>query len=670
MDPSQPELLPDIIARWGPDLRCRYINQAVKRKTGRSVEWFLGKTNAEAGQPADICQLWDDSLRHVFATGEELAVASVFRSPERTRHYESTLAPEFATDGSRRVETVLVVMRDVTGYKRAQDELIRTREQALAAARAKSEFLANMSHEIRTPLNGIIGMTDLLAETALDAEQRDFVRTVQDCGAGLLTVIDDILDFSKIEAGKLDLECVTYDLVDLVEARAGLLLSRAREKGLALLTYVDSTLPEHVCGDPARLGQVLLNLVGNALKFTSAGSVVLRAVGETAPDGSPRVGFSVQDTGIGLSTEAKAKLFQPFTQADGSTNRRFGGTGLGLSICKRLVEMMGGEIGVDSTEGRGSTFWFKLPLKPGSEKPSAAVVPAATPANFRGRRVLVADDDFAATEILSRYLRGWGAEVTSVCRASDALAELRRCARSKCRFDLAILDKRMPDLDGLELARQIRADPDLGTTPLILATAFDRTELREDALASGFAAYLRKPVRRAEFFNELAKVLTPPSSPADFASATLESASPAPAPPVTGRCVRPEHILVAEDNIVNQRLLLTQLRSLDFQAQAVANGYEALEVLAHGDFALVLMDCHMPEMDGLETTRAIRTTEKQRPPGPNGSPPHVPILALTADVLPENRTRCLQAGMDDFLTKPVRKEQLREILDRWLPALQ
>ncbi len=402
MNPPTPELLPDIIARWGPDLRCQYINKAVKRKTGRPTEWFVGKTNAEAGQPPDTCRLWDDSLRHVFATGEELAVASVFRSPEHTRHYESTLAPEFAADGTGRVEAVLVVMRDVTAHKRAQDELIRTREQALAAARAKSEFLANMSHEIRTPLNGILGMTDLLAETALDAEQRDFVRTAQDCGAGLLAVIDDILDFSKIEAGKLDLECVTYDLADLVEARASILLSRAREKGIALLTSVDSTLPAHLCGDPARLGQVLLNLVGNALKFTSIGSVVLRVVRETAPDGAARVGFSVRDTGIGLSAEAKAKLFQPFTQADGSTNRRFGGTGLGLSICKRLVEMMGGEIGVDSTEGRGSTFWFKLPLTEG-KKQSSDSVPMFTKAlaNFDGQRVLVVGDDSAATEISS-----------------------------------------------------------------------------------------------------------------------------------------------------------------------------------------------------------------------------------------------------------------------------
>ena len=665
-----PVLIPDIIARWGPDLRCRYINQAVKRKTGRPAEWFLGKTNAEAGQPEDICRLWDGSMRQVFATGEEMAIASAFPAVAagKTRHYETTIAPEFAADGSGRVESVLVVMRDVTGYKRAQAELIRTHEQALAATQAKSEFLANMSHEIRTPLNGIIGMTDLLAETNLDAEQRDFVRTVQDCGGGLLTVIDDILDFSKIEAGKLDLECTPFHLVDLVESRANLLLGRAGEKGLALLTYVDAALPERLCGDPARLGQVMLNLLGNAVKFTAAGSVVLRVVRETGPGGVARVNFSVQDTGIGLSPAGKEKLFQPFTQADGSTARRFGGTGLGLSISKRLVELMGGEIGVDSTEGRGSQFWFKLPLRLADGVFASAQEAPTLPADFAGRRVLLADDHLAATEILGRYLRGWGAEVTSVSRASDALAELRRCARSQCRFDLAILDKRMPDLDGLELARQIRAEPALADLPLILATAFDRAALREDALASGFAAYLRKPIRRAELFKELARVLAPVPPPAPCA------VEPAPCAPLTGAdgrpCPRPEHVLIAEDNIVNQRLLLTQLRSLGFQAQAVANGYEALEALAHGDFALVLMDCHMPEMDGLETTRIIRASEKQKSEraGVGETFARVPIVALTADVLAENRAQCLEAGMDDFVTKPVRKEHLCKVLVQWLPG--
>ncbi len=340
-----------------------------------AAAWYVGKTNAEAGQPVHICQLWDDALRRVFASGQDLAVASEFPGPRRLRHYETTLAPEFAADGSGTVASVLVIMRDVTRYRRAQEDLVRAREEALAAVRAKSEFLANMSHEIRPPLNGIIGMTDLLAETGLDAEQRDFVRTVQDCGSGLLTVIDDILDFSKIEAGKLNLESLPFDLVELVEARANLLMAKAAERGLALLTYIDTSLPERLQGDPARLGQVLLNLLSNAIKFTASGSVVLRVLREQASDDTrPRISFSVQDTGIGLSPEAKDKLFQPFTQADGSTARHFGGTGLGLSICKRLVEMMGGQIGIESVEGRGTTFWFTLPLAVADGEP----VPAQT----------------------------------------------------------------------------------------------------------------------------------------------------------------------------------------------------------------------------------------------------------------------------------------------------
>ena len=628
------------------------------------------------GSPRHICRLWDDALRQVFATGDDVAVASRFPAPGgRTRHYESTLAPEFAPDGSARVESVLVIMRDVTAHKRAQSDLVRAREQALAAVQAKSEFLANMSHEIRTPLNGIIGMTDLLAETGLDAEQRDFVRTVQDCGAGLLTVIDDILDFSKIEAGKLDLENVPFELLGVVEGRAGLLQGRAGEKGLSLLTYVDAGLPAHVYGDPARLGQVLLNLLGNAIKFTAVGSVVVRVVREEdnpEKNEGPRVCFSVQDTGIGLSAVAKAKLFQPFTQADGSTARRFGGTGLGLSISKRLVELMGGEIGVDSTEGRGSTFWFKLPLAAAlaAEDPVPPAVPMAA-RSLVGRRVLVVDDHLAATEILGRYLRGWGAEVATVGRAADALAELRRCAREACHYDLAILDKRLPDLDGLELAAQIRSDPTLAAMPFILATAFDRRALREEVLAAGCAAYLRKPVRREELHQTVIQVF-------DCADTAGDRAAPdrgrtGPASPEAGRKLAggDAHILVAEDNAVNQRLLLAQLRSLGYQAQAVANGHEVLEAMAHHRFALVLMDCHMPEMDGLEATRAIRKQEENRSAQASERVSHIPVLALTADVLPENRACCVKAGMDGFLTKPVRKEQLREALEEWLqrPAL-
>ncbi len=513
-------------------------------------------------------------------------------------------------------------------------------------------------------------MTDLLAETGLDAEQRDFVRTVQDCGAGLLTVIDDILDFSKIEAGKLDLENVPFELLGVVEGRASLLLGRAGEKSLSLLTYVDAGLPAHIYGDPARLGQVLLNLLGNAIKFTAVGSVVLRVVreeGRVEAGEGPRVSFSVQDTGIGLSAVAKAKLFQPFTQADGSTARRFGGTGLGLSISKRLVELMGGEIGVDSTEGRGSTFWFKLPLveAPATEEPVPAKVPLAS-RSLAGQRVLVVDDHLAATEILGRYLRGWGAEVATVGRAADALAELRRCAREGCHYDLAILDKRLPDLDGLELAAQIRADPALAGMPLILATAFDRRALREEVLAAGCAAYLRKPVRREELHETVIQVLDCSDATGDRNMPNGEQTKPVSPGAGQGPGGCDEAILVAEDNAVNQRLLLAQLRSLGYQAQAVANGHEVLEAMAHVRFALVLMDCHMPEMDGLETTRAIRQREKNRSAQTPTEIFRIPVLALTADVLSENRACCMEAGMDGFLTKPVRKEQLREALAEWL----
>ena len=316
---------------------------------------------------------------------------------------------------------------------------------------------------------------------------------------------------------------------------------------------------------------------------------MLRVVRETGPAGDPRVGFSVQNSGIGLSPAAVGRLFQPFTQVDGSTARRFGGTGLGLSISKRLVELMDREIGVDSIEGRGATFWFKLLLREAVPEPAPAAGPAL-PANFNGRRVLVVDDHQAATEILARYLRDWGTEVTIVVRATDALAELRRCAREQRRFDLAILDKRLPDLDDLELARRIRAEPALETMPLLLSTAFDRSALREEALASGFNAYLRNPVRRAELFEELARVLNLTHESTTPIQEPAAPAQPPPCCPEPGPGGRAQHVLVAEDNVVNQRVLLTQVRSLGFTVQTVANGYEALEALAHDEFVLVLID--------------------------------------------------------------------------------
>ena len=324
---------------------------------------------------------------------------------------------------------------------------------------------------------------------------------------------------------------------------------------------------------------------------------------------------------------------------------------------------MGGAIGVDSVEGRGSTFWFKIPLLIAEEAPVSPAAPVS-PVDFAGRRILLVDDHLAATEILGRYLRGWGAEVTSVARAADALGELRRGEREKARYDVAILDKRMPDLDGLELARQIHADPMVGTMPLILSTAFDRAALKEDALTGGFAAFLRKPGapgRAVQGTGPGARAGSRGGNPKlNQQNRRRRPVRRSPDP------MRADHILVAEDNVVNQRLLLTQLRSLGLQAQVVVNGYEALEALAHGEFALVLMDCHMPEMDGLETTRAIRAGERQKHADRSGALPRLPILALTADVLPENRALCTAAGMDGFLTKPVRKEQLREALSHWL----
>ncbi len=638
---TTPELEPDVIARWDSDLRCRYINRAIEKKTGRPVAWFLGKTNAEAGQPPEVCQLWDEHLRRVFQTGEELAVESVFPTPHGPRSFESTLAPEFASDGSGRVEFVFVIMRDVTRLKRAEQAfrdsearfhafmdynpllafikdsrgrylyvnsafeeffgikfpalrgktdsdwlppevarqlsvndsallassgvaqfeevlpapdgsqhhflvykflvrggetqqqllcglavniterwkaeqtLAEARDAAIENAKLKGAFLANMSHEIRTPLNGMIGMTELLLDTALTDEQRETTRVIHSSGEVLLGVVNDILDLSKIEAGMLRFEQRRFDLRGLVDDTVNLLAARARQKGLKLKTSVAREIPPTLRGDPARLRQVLTNLVGNALKFTEQGTIEITVSCQVQDREGTTLYFEVRDTGIGISPEGQKRLFEAFSQADNSTTRRYGGTGLGLSISKELVTRMGGTIGVESREGHGSTFWF-----------------------------------------LARF-------------AKDA-----------------------PD-DATELAKS--ENPVMALPPLVV---HERPRLR---------------------------------------------------------------VLLVEDNVVNQRVAVHQLQRLGCTIETATNGQEALEKFARGRFDVILMDCHMPVMDGYAATAAIRQREGQMKIG--GDPrPRIRIIALTASVLEADREKCLAAGMDDYLSKPFKRGQLEAML--------
>jgi PAS domain S-box-containing protein len=540
-------------------------------------------------------------------------------------------------------------LANVTAEAGAEAAMSDARDRATEASRLKSDFLANMSHEIRTPMNGVIGMTDLLLETDLDARQRDYAQTVRNSGEALLTIVNDILDFSRVEAGIVELDNVEFSLRAVVDDVVHLLAGSAQAKGLELVAAIGPSVPAIVSGDPGRLRQVLTNLIGNAIKFTQTGEVVVRITEAEVVNGESIVRFEVSDTGDGIARDKLALIFQPFVQADTSTSRKYGGTGLGLAISGQLVALMGGDCGVSSTLEEGSTFWFTIRVCADGEQPDDLSPPDA---GLTGVTALIIDDNATQRSVLSGYLSDWGMAVMTADSGQAALTMLRAAADGSRPFAIALLDRFMPDMDGLDVQKAVVADPAL-TTRLVLMTGLSQERNHGSAAESGIGASLSKPVHRDELRTCLRVALGLQAANVSPTEVTVPRLS------ASGDTAM-DRLLLAEDNLINRKVAVAMLSSAGYRVDTVFDGAAAVQAAASQAYDAILMDCQMPELNGYEATAAIRAQE--------GSGRRTPIIAMTAGARREDRERCLDAGMDNYLSKPVSKEALLALVARSVEA--
>jgi PAS domain S-box-containing protein len=641
----------DLIVVAEADLRVAYITPSSERVLGYPAEELEGRAFAELVHPDDSTVL----IEQMTGLPENESDAATFEVRMRHANGEYRVIAWTAANHLHDASVKGYVLNggDVTEARQAAADLVAARDAAMAASKTKSEFVSMMSHEIRTPMNGVIGLTELLLETELDNEQSELASGVKISAERLLVIINDILDFSKIEAGKLEIEETPIDVHDVADDVGRILASMAHGKGLELLVDVQPEVPDSLLGDGTRIQQILLNFGSNAVKFTANGEVMMRV--KVLHENAERVAlrFEVSDTGLGISPEDQERLFSAFTQADSSTTRKYGGTGLGLTICRQLVELMGGRLGLESAPGQGSTFWFELSLRRTHDSPAARK--SSDTRTLSGQRALIVDDNATNRRILRQQLRSWGVEAVEAEDGFEALEIAGTAAQDGRAFDLGVIDLNMPGMDGMELARELKANAATASTMLfLLSSSGNRLEPGASHL-TGFAASLTKPVRSSELFDCLITTMNSGlQTDRDEVDAAERPDKAAVAPGAAG------HILLVEDNKVNQMVGSKVLQNLGYRYDIANNGLEAVRAFEAGSYDAVLMDCQMPEMDGYEATGAIRRMEADT------DAVRTPIIAMTAAAMEGDREACLASGMDDFMTKPVRLEIVATVLARWV----